>query len=152
MCLQVLIILCRYSSMIGWSNLSPYHCPRPPGLQESATWTTSSFTRSRFVFCLFWLQLYDLPIKDHVSKLLHVILKAVTYICQSCYMYLSKFLHVFVKVVTCICQGERVPAVPGGHRRGRGRVRRGGGGGGLNLSNKPATTKPIVKRNETKLL
>merc|ERR1712177_31967 len=44
--------------------------------------------------------------------------------------------------------GERVPAVPGGHRRGRGRVRRGGGGGGLNLSNKPATTKPLSK--ETK--
>merc|ERR1712209_319517 len=44
--------------------------------------------------------------------------------------------------------GERVPAVPGGHCRGRGRVRRGGGGRGLNLSNKPATTKPLSK--ETK--
>ena len=63
-------------------------------------------------------------------------------------MYLLKLLHVFVKVVTYICQGERVPAVPGGHRRGRGRVRRGGGGGGLSLYNKPATTKPLSK--ETK--
>ena len=29
--------------------------------------------------------------------------KIVTWICQSCCMYLSKLLHVFVKVVTCTC-------------------------------------------------
>ena len=40
----------------------------------------------------------------NLSKLLHVFVKVVVCICQSCCMYLSKLLHVFVKVVTCIFQ------------------------------------------------
>ena len=34
----------------------------------------------------------------YLSKLLHVFVKVVTSICQSCYIYLSKLLHVTVKV------------------------------------------------------
>ena len=34
----------------------------------------------------------------YLSKLLHVFVKVVTSICQSCHKYLSKLLHVTVKV------------------------------------------------------